>query len=343
MIPVISVCIPTYNGSTYLRECLDSITNQTFTDYEILIVDDNSEDKTVEIVKEYQSKDSRIRLVENKENIGLVKNWNKCIDLAKGEWIKFVFQDDFLHRNCLAKMFSYTSKKIGLIYCQREFLFEQGIPNSKKKESYKYLSILEGVFSHSEYISPEEYCNEVLNFINYPGFNLIGEPTVVMIHRSIFQKFGNFNANFVQICDEEFWTRVAIHTGLIYIQEKLVTFRIHNKSVSLNNYKKNFYEISIIDPLLRLQEICLNPIYHPIRDVAEKRFPPLDLSLLLQKRIYIAWLKSFLSFDRQIKAKWASLVAIYPQFTQVLKLDKVFIFLIKKTRNNFLMCVKFFS
>ena len=101
---IVSVCIPTYNGSLFLRECLDSVLNQTFQDIEVVVVDDVSTDDTVSIVEEYMRSDKRVRLFVNKKNLGLVQNWNRCVDLAKGEWVKFVFQDDIIMPSCISRM-----------------------------------------------------------------------------------------------------------------------------------------------------------------------------------------------------------------------------------------------
>src|SRR5450631_1193388 len=102
--PVISVCVPTYNGSKYLGNCLDSILSQTFNDFEVLIVDDLSSDNTFDIAMAYAERDKRFKLFQNTVNLGLVGNWNQCVELAGGEWIKFVFQDDVLAPECIEKL-----------------------------------------------------------------------------------------------------------------------------------------------------------------------------------------------------------------------------------------------
>ena len=94
MMPVVSVCIPTYNGAAYLSQCLDSVMQQTCQSMEILVVDDGSSDDSGAIAQRYEGVDRRVRVIANKEHLGLVENWNRCVDLANGEWIKFVFQDD---------------------------------------------------------------------------------------------------------------------------------------------------------------------------------------------------------------------------------------------------------
>ena len=92
MNPKISVCIPAYNGSQFLRECLDSVTSQTFYDFEVLIVDDLSTDNTVDIAKEYADTDSRIKIAINTKNLGLVGNWNCTSNLLKGNGLNSFFK-----------------------------------------------------------------------------------------------------------------------------------------------------------------------------------------------------------------------------------------------------------
>ncbi|MBA3705767.1 MAG: glycosyltransferase family 2 protein, partial [Bacteroidetes bacterium] len=77
LLPLISVCIPTYNGERYLKECLDSILSQSYTNIEIVIVDDCSKDSTIAIIEKHKASDARIRVHKNENNLGLVSNWNK--------------------------------------------------------------------------------------------------------------------------------------------------------------------------------------------------------------------------------------------------------------------------
>lgn len=90
--PKITVLMPVYNGEKYLRESVDSILNQTFTDFELLIINDGSTDSSMEILNSYS--DSRIRIVTNEVNLRLIKTLNKGIDLATGNillgWIVMI-------------------------------------------------------------------------------------------------------------------------------------------------------------------------------------------------------------------------------------------------------------
>jgi len=102
--PLVSICVPAYKGAAFLEECLSSALAQTYGDFELLVVDDDSPDATLEIAQQYASHDARVRVVRNPNNLGLVGNWNECVRLSRGEWIKFLFQDDLLEPQCLEQM-----------------------------------------------------------------------------------------------------------------------------------------------------------------------------------------------------------------------------------------------
>jgi glycosyltransferase involved in cell wall biosynthesis len=91
--PIISVALPVYNGERYLSEAIDSILAQTFVDFELIIIDDGSTDASLDILRDYEKRDARIRLIY-RENSGLVMTLNEIIDLARGIWIARMDQDD---------------------------------------------------------------------------------------------------------------------------------------------------------------------------------------------------------------------------------------------------------
>lgn len=94
---LVSVLIPSYNSSQYISTTLDSIINQTYPNLEILVCDDASKDNTVEVVKEYQKKDNRIKLIANKENLGIALNMNNGIKECKGKYIAILDADDWAY------------------------------------------------------------------------------------------------------------------------------------------------------------------------------------------------------------------------------------------------------
>ncbi|RAI11984.1 MAG: glycosyltransferase family 2 protein [Candidatus Melainabacteria bacterium] len=105
----VSVIVPVYNVEKYLRECLESLVNQTLKDIEIICINDGSEDSSLEILNEYASKDSRFVII-NQENSGQSVARNKGFDVAKGEYIGFVDSDDWVDLNFFENLYSEAVK-----------------------------------------------------------------------------------------------------------------------------------------------------------------------------------------------------------------------------------------
>ena len=103
--PKVTVLMSVYNGEKYLREAIDNILNQTFKDFEFLIINDGSTDRTAEILQSYQ--DPRIRIINNEKNIGLTRSLNKGLKVAKGEYIARMDADDISPSDRLGKQVAY--------------------------------------------------------------------------------------------------------------------------------------------------------------------------------------------------------------------------------------------
>ena len=101
----VSVIVPIYNNEKYLKECLDSICNQTLTDIEIICVNDGSEDNSLKIIEEYKQKDNRIILI-NQDNLGVSAARNNGIKIATGEYIGFVDSDDYIDNDFYEKLYN---------------------------------------------------------------------------------------------------------------------------------------------------------------------------------------------------------------------------------------------
>src|SRR4030067_2802339 len=111
--PKVTVLMSVYNGEKYLEKAINSILNQTFTDFEFLIVNDGSTDGSVKIIESYN--DHRIRLVHNEANIGLINSLNKGLDLAQGEYVARMDCDDISLTERLPKKVSFLEKKTGIL------------------------------------------------------------------------------------------------------------------------------------------------------------------------------------------------------------------------------------
>jgi len=297
-----------------LVDCLESVLAQSFRDYELLIIDDCSTDDTYKIARRYAAMDPRVRLLSNRRTLGLVGNWNRCVQRARGEWIKFVFQDDLIAPNCLERMLAAAETDTLLISCRREFIFEEST-SDKMRQFYLTLISVEDIFPAATGIAPRDYCEVTLDHI---GVNFIGEPTAVMLRRRAFDEFGTFNPDLIMICDSEYWARVAIHSGLSYVPEALAKFRVHARATSAVNFASRRYRMTL-DGVVLLYAFAFDPRYEPVRIAASRRQPPIDLGERLAKEARGArWMaidaaNNAANPNPSLMEEWTHLVKRYPQ------------------------------
>jgi len=280
---LLSICIPTYNGGAYLEACLESVCKQTYTDFEILVCDDCSSDNTIEIIKDFQKKDARIKLFVNEKNLGLVGNWNRCIELAKGEWVKFIFQDDFISSTCLQSMLQVTDDKTQMVVCEREYLFEEGT-SDEIKGFYDVVPRLHQFFGNEEaqYVS----ANQLSLLINkYFPANFIGEPTSIMFRKSIADVVGLFNPKIAQLCDLEYCLRIGTRDGFIYIPDKFVSFRVHGAATSQKNGSEKYFASVFGDKIYILYLLLFDSLYLDFR----KNYTNAELRKLKYRLFYMVY------------------------------------------------------
>tara|TARA_R110002020_G_scaffold324086_3_gene539892 strand:- start:1220 stop:2185 length:966 start_codon:yes stop_codon:yes gene_type:complete len=147
----VSILIPVYNREKFIGECIKSALDQSYDDFEVVVVDNASEDRTWEICQKFATTDLRVRVFRNKSNIGPVKNWQRCAQEAKGEFSKILFSDDLLEPDCLSEMLAnWDHKDIGFVFCSAKIGLEKD--NTKLAYSLRGNSLIEA----------KRYCNLVL-------------------------------------------------------------------------------------------------------------------------------------------------------------------------------------
>lgn len=127
----VSIIVPVYNAEKYLHRCIDSILSQTFPDFELLLVDDGSSDRSGVICDEYSTKDFRVR-VFHKENGGVSSARNLGLDRAQGEWITFIDADDWVDEVFLSKLYVEKINDIDLVVSYAKYINRYGIVHEKK-------------------------------------------------------------------------------------------------------------------------------------------------------------------------------------------------------------------
>jgi glycosyltransferase involved in cell wall biosynthesis len=235
---LISVCIPTRNGGRWLREAIDSALAQTHADFELLIVDDASSDDTVAIARSYA--DPRIRFESNRVALGLPGNWNRCVELARGAYVKFLFQDDTLEPTCLAEMVAILAAepRVGLVFSRRRIVLE-----NPRDWAARWWKARCGDRIHNA-IRPLSAVNDgrvLLRRCLLHGLssNRIGEPTAVMVRKSCLDEIGLFDPRLRQIVDWEMWLRLMAHADVGFVDAPLVTFRVHAASATADNKRSS--------------------------------------------------------------------------------------------------------
>ncbi len=204
-IPKITVLMPVYNGEKYLKEAIDSILNQTFTDFEFLIINDGSIDKSVEIIKSYS--DPRIKLVHNERNLGLINTLNKGLDLAKGDYIARMDCDDISLPKRFEKQIKYMGENPDVGICG---------------------SWIE-VFGDKNYIAMYSYNPEEIKCSFIFG-TALAHPAV-MIRRKFFTKYNlYYDNNFKNAEDFDLWERCSNLFLISNIKEVLLLYREHNST-----------------------------------------------------------------------------------------------------------------
>ena len=220
--PKVSVLIPTYNYAHFLDETIQSVLDQTFIDFELVIVDNCSTDNTDEVVKKYLA-DTRVSFYRNETNIGLVGNWNKCLDYAKGEYIKYLCADDKFRPELLEKFVAIMDQNPGVSIM------------SSYVESFGLISCCR-ISAFKGKISGEQARESLLS----PGVrNWLFAPTAVMFRRAGL-KVGKFNPELLSLTDLEFYLRQLTLGDCYIIPETLSFIRTHTgMQTSQNKGKKH--------------------------------------------------------------------------------------------------------
>ena len=189
MQPRITVLTTVYNGIPYLREAIESILNQTYTDFEFLIIEDASTDSSLDCINSYQ--DPRIKVLQNTKNIGQVPSLNKGLQLAKGNYIARLDQDDVSLPNRLKEQLDFMEKhpKVSIV-CSWEHTIDSC---GARVRSWKSSLNNYGVF---------------LGYILL-GLCPIWHPSV-MVHKEVLQELGGFDTSYAPAEDYELWKRIAL-------------------------------------------------------------------------------------------------------------------------------------
>lgn len=319
--PEISIIVPNYNTEKYLSRCLDSLVDQTFKDIEIIIIDDGSTDKSVSIIKKYIGKDSRIKLIEQK-NSGVATARNQGLDVATGKYLMFCDSDDWYELNMCQVMYEAIEReKVDVVCCYNFFEFEMGLsPDIKDKR------VAEAYFNPS---IKGKICIEKSRF-----------QIPVVLWTKIFKKelIDKFALRFYLLKSQEdtvFWNMYAfVSKTAFYIPNKLYHYFLRGDSLSAQTVvgkigaSENLAVAEIIQRFCEQQDLV--KMYHK------------DISMLFLQQLN--FLKNSFSVGQNIWSAQQANTSLkrLPRYYRIVFIDNEFILLTHKCAQYIFRCQKRF-
>lgn len=204
--PKVSIVLPSYNGEKYINKSIDSILQQTFTDWELIIVDDCSKDATGRIADAYTERNQRIRVIHNETNQKLPESLNIGFRSAKGEYLTWTSDDNMFLPDAIDEMHKFleTNDKYPMVVADMDIIDERDV-----------------FIKHwPEYDPLGMYCND------YVG-------ACFMYRRNVLDAVGEYDSHYFCIEDYEYWMRILKHYGSIgHLSQTLYRYREHRESLT---------------------------------------------------------------------------------------------------------------
>ena len=221
MPPLVSICIPLYNAVQYIAETFRCVQRQTYPNWELLIVENCSNDGSAEVIERLvaEADDDRIRLHVNDTHLDMAGNMNKALSLARGDFIKLLCADDTITADCIEKQVAALRDhpRAVLAACSRNITGPDG----------KVLMVRSS-FPRSGLYAGGAVVQRCLR----SGSNLIGEPTSVLMRASALDGLSKLNPEARYWIDFDFWTRLLSRGDMYFEKEPLAQFRLHRNAAT---------------------------------------------------------------------------------------------------------------
>ncbi|WP_158796530.1 glycosyltransferase [Pedobacter sp. L105] len=266
--PKVSVILPNYNHAVYLTQRIDSILSQSYQDFELIILDDNSKDDSTKVIDTYRGHPKITHIIYNDENSGSTfKQWEKGIEVANGEFIWIAESDDWSEKNLLEELVTGIEKDQNCVisYCQSYCVYETNVISWVSQ--HPYLSeLMEGSAFIKQYM--------LMN-------NTIFNASMVLWKRDLFPKITKEFKNYKLSGDWIFWIELA-NLGKVHISGRVLNyFRKHDKDISGKAFKSglNFLEALKIINSLYERNLVSKKDYHAAFKMQFRNYYPIKNSL----------------------------------------------------------------
>lgn len=296
----ITVCVPVYNSSSFLKDCLDSIRNQTFSDLEIICVDDGSTDNSLKILTEYQKIDSRFKVIVQEKNMGVGAARNRAIDLATGQFMSFIDSDDFIEPEMFEELYKKAIEKDAEIAICDVNLYSDGGRLDKRK----WFTPIEGKATPETLYKNTQPTNKIasLDLIRREGFYFLeGNSDGVYVDLMVAAK------NITSVHKPFYNYRIRANSLSSEFRVKNILESVASCRLLLSNCKayKEYYEFKLIEALLQLLMVSIKEKNYETYSAARK-----ELSDLRFKKNH--YLYSLLKKEHSIPVFWA-MINILPR------------------------------
>lgn len=223
----VSVIITSYNYEQYIKEAIESVLNQTYSDFELIVIDDCSTDNSIDVIKQFS--DERIKFIQNEQNLGLKGSMQKAISVCTGDWIAFLESDDIWFPETLEKRLECAEK-----YPQVGIIFNDVLEFGDEKW---LLAVKKNFERVRKILSKKTFPKNIFYDINL--HNLILTFSSVMIKRELFENL-NFETPIDSLLDWWIYIHIAYNTDAFYMKEKLTKWRQHRQSYITQKKKTKF-------------------------------------------------------------------------------------------------------
>jgi hypothetical protein len=217
--PIVSVCIPAYNSERHIAATIRSVLSQTLTDFELLVVDDCSTDRSVAVARQFD--DPRVRVFVNDKNLGAAANWGRACSMASGEYVKLLCGDDIIYSTCLERQVEAFGGPLSgrtLVAARRDIIDADG----------RIVLAGRGLAAMPAVVRGEDAIRRAVR----SGTNPFGEPACVLMRKDLLDRAGPFRKLTQYMMDLDMWCRLLSYGDLCAIQEPLAAFRLQNQSWS---------------------------------------------------------------------------------------------------------------
>jgi len=214
--PLVSVIMPAYNSEKYISEAIDSILDQSFKDFEFIIIDDGSSDRTWEIIQEYKKKDRRVVVARNEKNLNNYACRNQGIKIAKGRYIVWQDSDDISILDRLEKLVNFMERNFEVGICGS---YMQIFNDNRNLNIRKYST------------NDKELRKEIFRY------SPIAQPSAI-IRKECYTEIGYYNEKYDATQDLDMTFRIGSKYKLANIPEVLIRYRVHSGSLTYKKVKK---------------------------------------------------------------------------------------------------------